>query len=116
MDKKQSYMIAAKLTKSALKCLGKIILCINIVLYQLSWLIKWLVTQGFYKYSPKIRRYCLTYQAACTDAILIEGLLFLILWSMTYNEMDKARKMVLLFNCFSIAGLGIISFFLHPFN
>lgn len=116
MDKKQNYMIAAKLTKSALKCLGKIILCINIVLYQLSWLIKWLVTQGFYKYSPKIRRYCLTYQAACTDAILIEGFLFLILWSMTYNEMDKARKMVLLFNCFSIAGLGIISFFLHPFN
>ena len=116
MDKKQNYMIAAKLTKSALKCLGKIILCINIVLYQLSWLIKWLVTQGFYKYSPKIRRYCLTYQAACTDAILIEGFLFLILWSMTYNEMDKARKMVLLFNCCSIAGLGIISFFLHPFN
>ena len=116
MDKKQNYMVAAKLTKSTLKCLGKIILCINIVLYQLSWLIKWLVTQGFYKYSPKIRGYCLTNQAACTDAILIEGFLFLILWSMTYNEMDKARKMVLLFNCFSIAGLGIISFFLHPFN
>lgn len=81
-----------------------------------SWLIKWLVTHGFYKYSPKIRRYCLTYQAACTDAILIEGFLFLILWNITYNEMDKARKKVLLFNCFSIAGLGIISFFLHPFN
>ena len=104
MDKKQNYMVAAKLTKSILKCLGKIILCINIVLYQLSWLIKW------------IRRYCLTYQAACTDAILIEGYMFLILWNITYNEMDKARKKVLLFNCFSIVGLGIISFFLHPFN
>lgn len=57
-----------------------------------------------------------TDQAACTDAILIEGFLFLILWNITYNEMDKARKKVLLFNCFSIAGLGIISFFLHPFN
>lgn len=116
MDKKQNYMVAAKLTKSTLKCLGIMILCINIVLYQLSWLIKWLVTQGFYKYSPKIRGYCLTYQTSCTNTSLIEGFLFLILWNITYNEMDKARKKVLLFNCFSIAGLGIISFFLHPFN